>query len=303
MTHFGRRRRRVKRRFGLEATGRLAPWKPAAFPQYEHTPAPAVERRPLPFEISSEEDAPPVFPATRDSLPTAAPIDPSVTLVVPEAPAIRQPQTVPVEPAGEDVMFGAAREANANGDIPRAITLYRELLALAPRHVRGRNNLALLLEQEGNHNDALDELNACLDIEPANNQLLVNRGAVLGALGRYQEAERDLRAVASSEPDNAEAHFNLGLVISRKGLWALAIPHLRRAIEIDPTRAMAYHYLGEALNHVDDLQGALQAFERAAELRPSSAKVLWGMGIIYDRMNRPQEAAQLYRRSRELAGR
>jgi tetratricopeptide (TPR) repeat protein len=271
----------------------------------------AVETAParvLPFELTRDEPpvmtaavvAPPLdVPAPAPAAaPEPVPVDAAPPAPVPEA-AVPVP---PVEPSADEVLFRAAREANANGDTRRAMGLYRELLSLNARHVRARNNLALLLEQENEHDDALDQLDQCLAFEPGNAQVLVNRGAVLGSLARYKEAERDLRSVLHAEPENAEAHFNLGVVISRRGLWAQAIPYLRRAIELEPARAMAYYYLGEALNKVDDLTGALQAYQRAADLRPT-AKILCGLGIIFDRLNRPEEAAQMYRRSREIAGR
>lgn len=202
----------------------------------------------------------------------------------------------------QDLLFRAAREALARGEVSRAIGIYRELLERAPNHVRARNNLALVLDGAGDQAGALSELHYCLKIEPDNPQVLVNRGALLGATGHFLEAETDLRRVVQMEPGNAEAHYNLGLVISRKGLWRDAIPHLRRALELDSSRADAYFYLGEALNHVDDLEGALQSYQRAVELRPNNPKALYGMGIVLDRLNRPHEAAQMYRRSREIDG-
>ncbi len=328
MSHFGRRRRHGRRRFAADVSGRLAALNGAHAERpdesgYDHDPVGtsggttngatlAVRGRVLPFEFSSEEPTADVTAAAASPsnggpdgrAPSArGPIEHDSPAPDARAAGVDVTPEAPVEPSADEVLFRAAREANANGDVRRAVGIYRELLSLNARHVRARNNLALLLEQAGEHEDALEELDRCLGVEPGNPQVLVNRGAVLGSLARYTEADRDLRKVLEAEPDNAEAHFNIGLVISRKGLWQQAIPHFRRAIELEPSRAMAYYYLGEALNKVDDLQGALQAFQRAAELRPGNAKVLCGLGIVFDRMNRPDEAAQMYRRSRDLTGR
>jgi tetratricopeptide (TPR) repeat protein len=241
------------------------------------------ERRGLPFELSEEDEF-----SVSDPVPS-------------EAPSAPEPIASSDKPLA-DLLFRAAKEAAACGDSNRAIGVYGELLAIDPDHVPARNDLALLLDRRGHHDAALHELDRCLDCQPDNLQLLVNRGAVLGALGNFSAAERDLRRVLEVEPTNAEARFNLGVVKSRRGLWRDAIPHLRRAIELDSSRASAYFYLGEALNQVDDLGGALQAYQRSSELRPNYSKALRGLGIIFDRMNRPDEAAQMYRRSRELAG-
>jgi tetratricopeptide (TPR) repeat protein len=207
-----------------------------------------------------------------------------------------------VGPPPEELLFRAARQANAQGELGRAAGIYRELLEINPADVRARTNLALLLDQPGDHEAALAELDRCLEFAPDNAQVLVNRGAVLSALSRFGDAERDLLRALRLDSSNAEAHFNLGLVISRRGLWGDAVPYLRRSIELDSSRAGAYLHLGDALNHVDDLEGALHAYQRAVELRPNNPRALYGLGIVLDRLNRPDEAAQMYRRSRELDG-
>ena len=219
----------------------------------------------------------------------------------PEAVAAEPP--APPQPDPVDILYGQAREAAEAGQPEDAKRLYRELLALHPTHVRARNNLALLLDADGNHKAALAELDRALDIDPENGTLLVNRGALLGATGCYAAAERDLKKVLRVEPSNAEALFNLGVVMTKKGLWSEAVPQLKRAVELESDRAAAHYYLGEALNHVDDLAGALAAYQRAAELQPSNPRALYGLGIIYDRLARPDDAARMYRRSREVGRR
>lgn len=236
--------------------------------------------------------------------PAAAVVEPDPP--APAADAAGSESQAPPEPPQPDpieILYGQARDAADAGSVEDAKRMYRELLGLHPTHVRARNNLALLLDAEGNHKAALTELDRALDIDSENGTLLVNRGALLGAMGRYAAAERDLKKVLRVEPSHAEALFNLGVVMTKKGLWAEAVPHLKRAVELEPQRAAAHYYLGEALNHVDDLTGALVAYQRAAELQPANPRALYGLGIIYDRLARPDDAAQMYRRSREVARR
>ena len=235
--------------------------------------------------------------------PAAAAVEDDPPTNVAEAAAKPQAPPEPPQPDPVEILYGEARDAADAGQVEDAKRMYRELLGSHPTHVRARNNLALLLDAEGNHQAALTELDRALDIDAENGTLLVNRGALLGAMGRYAAAERDLKKVLRVEPSLAEALFNLGVVMTKKGLWAEAVPHLKRAVELEPERAAAHYYLGEALNHVDDLTGALAAYQRAAELQPANPRALYGLGIIYDRLARPDDAAQMYRRSREVARR
>lgn len=320
MNRTAQSRRHRRRKAAERAIRGVAPSTPkrasdAAGPPSETEPTsemkhPADEsgdKRKLPFEIAEDHYTPAAGDGPDDHPPpeaatTREPAQEGVDPVESDTQTV-EPTPVQAGPSAEDLLYNAAREAHGQGETKRAIAIYRELLGLEPNHVRARNNLGLLLDQNGEHEDALHELQLCLNAEPNNPQVLVNRGGVLGALGRYREAEADLRQALEHDTTNAEAHFNLGLLMSRKGLWAEALPYLRRSIELDSSRATAYNYLGDALNHVDDLNGALQAYQRSVELVPNNGKAFYGLGIIYDRMNKPEEAQQMYRRSRELTGR
>ncbi len=224
------------------------------------------------------------------ALPSAEPMEPATAADV--------PPPIPVAPE----LLQAARHAMEQRDLVHAEHLYRQLLETTPGDLRARTDLALVLDAEGEHQAALEELDRCRAQDGGNLEVWVNRSAVLGAMGQYREAERDLRSVLDREPTNAAAHFQLGLVASRRGRWREAVPRFAQAIALEPNLAGAHFYLGEALNHVDDLPGALQAYQRAVELSPTNPKAWYGMGIVLDRMNRPDDAAQLYRRSRELQG-
>ncbi|MCH7776072.1 MAG: tetratricopeptide repeat protein, partial [Gemmatimonadetes bacterium] len=287
-------RRRHRRRKAVEQANRHS----LTVPVTEPLPAPTElaedsivgimrsrksERIDLPFEIAQENEAA-VVSEEANGKAASEPTAPQDELSEgKQAVDSNTATTEPEEPSAEELLYNAAREAQAQGEHRRALAIYRELLSVVPEHLKARNNLALLLDQNGDHEEALHELKLCLRTEPNNPQVLVNRGGVLGSLGRYKEAEADLRRALDFDGTNAEAYFNLGLLMSRKGLWREALPHLRRSVELDASRAVAYTYLGDALNHVDDLDGALQAFQRSVELVPNNDKALYGLGIIYDR--------------------
>ncbi len=141
----------------------------------------------LPFEIAEDDFRPatggPEDPPPPEAATTREPVQEGVEPVDSDTQTVEPTQTQD-GPSAEDLLYNAAREAHAQGETKRAIAIYRELLGLEPNHVRARNNLGLLLDQTGDHEDALHELQRCLNAEPNNPQVLVNRGGVLGALGR-----------------------------------------------------------------------------------------------------------------------
>jgi tetratricopeptide (TPR) repeat protein len=70
-------------------------------------------------------------------------------------------------PDDELVLFAAAGQRHAAGDLAGATALYRRLLTTAPRHAAARNNLANVLAARGCRAEALTEARAALaDVAP-----------------------------------------------------------------------------------------------------------------------------------------
>jgi hypothetical protein len=82
-------------------------------------------------------------------------------------------------PSDELVLFAAAAQRQASGELDEAAALYRRLLATAPRHVAARNNLANVLAERGCHAAALAEARAALaELAPGDELLPAVRDTV-----------------------------------------------------------------------------------------------------------------------------
>jgi predicted Zn-dependent protease len=58
------------------------------------------------------------------------------------------------------VLFAAAGQRHAAGDLSGATTLYRQLVAVAPQHAAAHNSLANVLAERGCYAHALEEARA-----------------------------------------------------------------------------------------------------------------------------------------------
>src|SRR5207249_7347406 len=168
-----------------------------------------------PNDVARDEQPPPL--RVVHSLATPAPDRATAKLddEEPQEPRVPPPQlpppppssrpSEPPAPAADDPLYIAAREASDRGEVERAAAAYRELLARDPKHVKARNNLALILDARGDRDGALAELDRALESEPDNSALLLNRAAILGATVRYAAAQRDLQRVLRADPHNVES--------------------------------------------------------------------------------------------------
>lgn len=102
---------------------------------------------------------------------------------------------------------GATNYAIAAENLGRredAMAAYAQALALDPRHVRSRNNLALLQAGAGDWSSAIDGLTQCRDIEPDDPALWLNLADIQIAARQYAAALVTLLQAATRFPDAAQ---------------------------------------------------------------------------------------------------
>ena len=170
----------------------------------------------------------------------------------------------------------------------------------APDDVDARLELARLFMERGDWELALEQIDAALEREPENVDLVVDRGIALTGAARLVDAERDLRTAQRLDPERGRVYTQLGKVLFKRGLYRQAEAELRRAIELDERDGDAYFYLGESLNQLGRFDDALTMLERAVQYQPKNAKAYYTMGILYDRKHLRQEATTMYRKAREV---
>jgi len=130
--------------------------------------------------------------------------------------------------------FTEAVEAHCRGDLSRADSLYREVLAAHPGHLDAEYLLGTALLQLGRFGEAVERLRAVAaqrgDVPDVHNNL----GVTYKALGDWENAARSFQAALKADPRYAQALFNLGAVMEHRGLFADAEKCYRRAMDLHP---------------------------------------------------------------------
>jgi predicted O-linked N-acetylglucosamine transferase (SPINDLY family) len=167
----------------------------------------------------------------------------------------------------------ALREHQA-GRLDAAEQIYRQILAVEPRHADALHLLGVVAHQRGQHAAAIDYIGRAIAVGGDAVAYHTNLGSAYQAWGKYAEAEACHRRALELDPALAEAHNNLGNALIHQGKHEEAAAVLRRALECKPDCAEAHNNLGNVWKDQGNLDEAVACYRRAAQARPDFATAL-----------------------------
>jgi Flp pilus assembly protein TadD len=158
-----------------------------------------------------------------------------------------------------------------------SVALFQHAIASTENNFIAHSNLGVVLAEQGRTNDALRNLYASVEENPAYNDGHNNLGALLGQLGRTDEAGEQFSQSIRLNPNDAHAHYNLGNVMLAQGKVAEAANEFIAAVRIDPNFATAHFGLGGALLNLGQTDNAIAQFTEALRLDPNLAPARDGL--------------------------
>ncbi|MBV9123989.1 MAG: tetratricopeptide repeat protein [Planctomycetes bacterium] len=157
-------------------------------------------------------------------------------------------------------------------------TLWTHTTQIDHNNELGENNLAVVLAERGQNQEALQHYREAVRIDPNNALAQYNLGCALWAQGNTAEAVTHYLEALRNRPDYPEAHNNLGLILVTQGRVAEGMSHYQAALRGDPTFALAHWNLGLALLNQGKTAGAIPHFEAAVRLNPNYADAQNSLG-------------------------
>lgn len=177
------------------------------------------------------------------------------------------------------------------GELPEAIALIKDSLALEPRYPEAYYNLGLALFKAGHYEEAAGDYGKALELKPLYPEAHYNLGLTLADLGRKDGARAEYEEALRIKPDYAEPHNGLGLILAASGRMPEAIAQYEQAITIDATQAGFHQNLGTALSSSGLFDQAIAEYEQALRLRPDYPEAHNNLGVAWAKSNRLPEAA------------
>ena len=150
----------------------------------------------------------------------------------------------------------------ARGNCERALALDSGL-------VEGYVAKAVLLEQMGDEEGALEQFAKAIALDPSNPKTLLNQASVYVRQNRFEDAERTYSRVLMERPNWWVIHNDLGYALDRQGKYQEAIKAFRAASVAAPGSAMAFANLGGEYLVVGDFASAAENLKKSLALSPN----------------------------------
>ncbi len=177
------------------------------------------------------------------------------------------------------VLVGDAMDAGGDADAAR--DAYQRVKPTSPEYTTARGRLALLLQQAGQKDAALQLAHETVAAAPNDAPALLVLADLLRDDEKYDEATQVLTRLIErpgAQPD-WRLYYLRGASEERAGQWPKAEPDLQRALKLRPEESEVLNYLGYAwVERGEHLGEALGMLQRATELQPDSGAVVDSLG-------------------------
>ena len=221
--------------------------------------------------------------------------------------------------------FEKGMQALRAGNLDEAEAAFRAVLEGGGVLAQVHNNLGIVYQRRGEHERAIAELRAAVDLDPTHAAPQILLGASLLAVGRVSEATTRLERAVQIAPRQPLARQQLARAYEQGGDWSGAIDQyralrtlapedpdhlyglgraylrfseecLRELRDLDPDSARSQQALGHSHRLMGRPQLALQAFERAARADPTLPEIHLAMAQVYVEQKRWGEARRAIER-------
>src|SRR5438094_2591948 len=143
-------------------------------------------------------------------------------------------------------------------------SLWKHTIAVSSGNFIAHNGLGHLLLNDGRLDEAIEEFQIALKIDPRFPEAQKNLSVALTEKGRTDEAVAHLQTLIAEHPDDAQGHYNLGNALLKKGDSRSAIAAYQKALLARSRYPAAHYNLGIALDQNGRIDEAIAHYQEAA---------------------------------------
>jgi predicted O-linked N-acetylglucosamine transferase (SPINDLY family) len=194
-------------------------------------------------------------------------------------------------------MFALALRTHQAGRLNEAEQLYRNILALDPRHADTLHLLGVAALQRGQFDAAVDWIGKAIGQNDNVPSFHNNLGNALKEQGKLDAAAASYRRTLALKPDHVDAHYHLGLVLQAANSLDEAAASFRQALKLKPNHHQALFCLGNVLMAEGLPDEAMAAYRQVLAANPNFAEAHNNIGSLFRLQGKLEDAAASYRRA------
>ncbi|MBT4263293.1 MAG: fused MFS/spermidine synthase [Deltaproteobacteria bacterium] len=179
---------------------------------------------------------------------------------------------------------------NLSGNVPEAISHFKEVLKYDPYSISTHNNLGIALASKGRFDEAINHYSIALRLDHQHTKAHNGIGIALAGQGRFDEAINHFSKALQIDPAYDKTHYNLGITLTKQGRDDDAIAHFIKALQINPDYLPAHYRLGLALAKQGRLDEAITHYSIVLRLDHEHSEAHSDIGIALAKQGRFDEA-------------
>lgn len=177
--------------------------------------------------------------------------------------------------------FNYGSSLQKEGRIDEAGEQFQAALKLDPKYTKVHVGLGNVLIARNKFDEAQGHFEDAVKLEPRDGELLSAYAYLLERMGKNDEAAEQYQAAIKFSPKSARLLYTYAAFLDKNGRGDEAIAQWERALKIDPNLADAHSDLGTALLVKGDVNNAKTHYEAAAKLQPKRSDVHVNLGNVF----------------------
>jgi tetratricopeptide (TPR) repeat protein len=181
-----------------------------------------------------------------------------------------------------------------NGDLNQAMEEFNRALELDPENVNVHNSLGVCYGVLGAYEKAVKIFQAAAELAPDELMPAYNIGLANLLIGNKEAALQSFLAAHEKDPQAFEPTFQVGRVYYESGKPKKARPFLEKATELTAENASVQRYLGLCYLDLKKDTAAVTALKKAVQLNPNDAEALSALGYLFDRQGENPDITTIF---------
>jgi tetratricopeptide (TPR) repeat protein len=180
-----------------------------------------------------------------------------------------------------------------------SMTLWNRVLKLysIPQAYNNRGNAYLM---SGRYQQALEDYNNAIRLDPNIAKVYNNRGLTNMYLGRYEQALEDFNNSINLNNQESRTYYNRGEVFKTLNNYQRALEDYAKSIKLNPLDKNVYNNRGNVYLKLSSYQRAISDFNAAIEIDPKDDKVYFNRAIAYENLSKYEKALSNFKMSAQL---